>query len=242
MGEDYHDEDGVPSPDGTRVAFTTTRFDRRTWDIAVLDRAGGPARRVTTHPAFERHAAWTPDGRSLLFSSAQDGTQAVFRAWLDTGRIARVSPMPERALMPTVSPDGGRVAYTIGTPDGFRVVVQDLESGARSPLTPAGDSAVEPAWSPDGTRLAYTRLTEAGALIVVLTVATGAVVPLAVEGWAALREPAWSPDGTWIAAAGSRRTVTDEDWDLLLLRPEPPAAFRLTDGPANDRAPSWMGR
>ena len=240
-GVNYHDEDAVVSPDGTRVAFTTTRFDSRTWDIAVIDTKSGDVRRVTTHLAFDREAAWSPDGLSLLFSSDREGTQAVFRMSLDTAAIVRVSPPPERALMPAASPDGRSVAYTMGTPDGFRLVVQNLSTGVVRTLTNLGDAA-EPQWSPDGSQLAYTRLSPSGSLIEIVTLATGAVWPLAVEGLLDAREPAWSPDGEWIAVAGSVVPADDEDWDLVALRIDPPAAFRLTGGAADDRAPSWIPR
>ena len=242
-GRDYHDEEAAWSPDGAHVAFTTTRFDSRTWDIAVMDATGKAVRRVTTHLAFDRHAAWMPDGRSLLFTSEQDGTQAVFRAWLDTGRVARVSPPPERALMPAVSPDGRRVAYTMGTPGGLRVAVQELDSGDVRMMTREGGNAAGPRWSPDGTRLAYTRLSQGGSSIEILTLATGTLERIAVDGLPALREPAWSLDGRWIAVAGSPTIGEHEDWDLVVLQPGPPAAaFRLTGGRAHDRAPSWSPR
>lgn len=241
-GTDYHDEEAAWSADGAQVAFTTTRFDFRTWDIAVMDATGGSVRRVITHLATDRHAAWAPDGRSVLFSSEQEGTQAVFRAWIETGQVTRVSPPPDRALMPAVAPDGRRVAYTMGTPGGLRLAVQDLESGEVRLVTPEGFNVAGARWSPDGTRLAYARLSPGGSAIEILTLATGTVQPMPVEGVAELREPTWSPDGQWIAAAGSTASGDSADWNLLVLRPSPPAAFRLTSGAGNDRAPAWMPR
>lgn len=240
-GTEYNDEEAASSPDGTQVAFTTTRFDYRTWDIALMASTGGDVRRVTTHLAFDRHAAWSPDGRSLLFSSEREGTQAVFRVSLETGAITRLSPPPERALMPAVSPDARSIAYTMGTPGGFRLILQDLSTGDVRTLMHAGNAA-GPRWSPDGAHLAYTRLSPSGSFIEILTLATGVVRPLIVEGLLAVREPSWSPDGEWIAAAGSAVSGEGEDWDLVVLRPEPLAAFRLTGGAGNDRAPSWIPR
>jgi Tol biopolymer transport system component len=242
-GRDHHDEDAAWSPDATRIAFTTTRFDARTWDIAVASASLDDARPATSHLAFDRHAAWMPDGRSLLFSSEQEGTQAVFRTWLDSGRTARVSPPPQRALMPAPSPDGTRVAYTVGTADGFRLAVQDLATNEVRMVTPPEANAVEPRWSPDGSRLAYVRMLPTRSFVEILTLDAGSVTALAVEGLDAMREPSWSADGRWLVAAGSPGTGAGEDWDLILLKPDPPgAAFRLTTGGANDRAPEWMPR
>jgi Tol biopolymer transport system component len=242
-GRDHHDEDAAWSPDGTRIAFTTTRFDARTWHIAVASAAVDDARQVTNHLAFDRHAAWMPDGRSLLFSSEQEGTQAVFRTWLDSGRTARVSPPPQRALMPAPSPDGTQVAYTMGTPEGFRLAVQDLATNAVRMVTPPEANAVEARWSPDGRQLAYVRMLPTRSFIEILTLDAGTTARLAVEGLDALREPCWSHDGKWLVASGSAGTGGGEDWDLILLQPDPPgAAFRLTTGGSSDRAPEWMPR
>lgn len=242
-GREFHDEDAAWSPDGRLIAFTTTRFDARTWDIGVMDAGGANIRRVTTHPAFDRHAAWMPDGQSVVFSSGRDGTQAVFRARLDSGEVTRVSPPPDRALCPTVSPDGGRVAYIMGTRDGLGVVVQDLVSGERQVVTRPGIDTAEVRWSPDGLRLAYSRLSPGGSSIEILTLATRTVVAIGVDGFAGVRDPAWSPDGQWLAVAVSRTEGAREDWDLALLPSVPAAtAYLLTSGPSNDRGPAWVPR
>src|SRR5438067_1638987 len=51
------------SPDGRLVAFSYLG------DIWVVDAAGGTARAVTSHPAHDSHPVFSPDGRSLAFSS-----------------------------------------------------------------------------------------------------------------------------------------------------------------------------
>ena len=243
-GRDHHDEEPAVSPDGTRIAFTTTRFDYRTWDIAVWDLATASPRRVTSHIAFERQPAWQPDGRTLLFASEQDGTQAVFRVSVDDGAIARVSSGPDRALMPAVSPDGRSLAYVAGTRDGLRLFVQDLAAGPPHAMTPPLETSATPRWSPDGRQIAFARFAPDGtSMVAIVTVATGEMRAFPIDGIAAVREPAWSPDGQWLAAAASSEVGEREDWDLILLRPdEPAAAVRVTHGPARDRAPAWMPR
>jgi serine/threonine-protein kinase len=56
---------------------------------------------------------------------------------------------------PRLSPDGGRLAITIGTPDRRDIWVDDLNSGALTRLTTEGATNERPEWSPDGTRVLY---------------------------------------------------------------------------------------
>ena len=93
-GAGYHDEDPAPSRDGRRVAFTTTRFDQRTFDIAVMNVDGTAVQRVTSDQAFERHPVWAADGRHLFFTGEDDGTQTLYRIAVDSGAITRLSPPP----------------------------------------------------------------------------------------------------------------------------------------------------
>jgi serine/threonine-protein kinase len=56
---------------------------------------------------------------------------------------------------PRLSPDGGRLAITVGTADRRDVWVDDLNSGALTRLTAEGATNERPEWSPDGTRVLY---------------------------------------------------------------------------------------
>jgi TolB protein len=238
-GTGHHDQNAAWSADCRQIAYETTAFDHRTFDVAIIDvDAPGMPHRLTTHVAPELQPAWAPDGGSVFFSSEQDGTQALFRAPLLTGAIVRVSPPPDRALMPSVSPDGRRVAYIGGSRDGLRVTVQDLETGVVQAVSAAGADAAEPRWSPDGTRIAYARPFHRSPTISVLTLASGTLQDITVAALAELREPTWSPDGRWLAAAGLGIS-RPADWSLVLLSADSTHAYQLTNGVGDDRAPSW---
>ena len=239
-GGDHHDIEPAWSRDGRSLAFSTTAFDNRTYDLAVVADAGEAPRRVTAHLAEDGRPAWAADGRSLFFNSRREGTQAVFRTWLESGRVERVSPPGERALMPAAAPDGQRLAYVAASTAGLHAVVRDLDTGVTEWTSPA--EATDPRWSPDGARLAYVRAWPGGSALDVMTRATGALESMTVDGVAVLREPAWSPDGRWLAAAAAASPGADADWDLVVLDPVERTAARITAGVGNDRSPTWAAR
>jgi Tol biopolymer transport system component len=239
-GGDHHDIEPAWSRDGRSMAFSTTGFDNRSYDLAVVADAGEPPRRVADDLAEDGRPAWAADGRSLFFNSRREGTQAVFRTWLESGRVDRVSPRGERALMPSAAPDGKRLAYVAASTAGLHAVVRDLDTGATEWTSPA--EAADPRWSPDGARLAYVRVWPGGSALDVMTRATGAIESMTVDGVAALREPAWSPDGRWLAAAATASTSAGADWDLLVIDPVERTAARITTGAGIDRSPTWTAR
>lgn len=244
-GANHHDVEPAWSPDGRRLVFSSTRFDSRTFDLAVAEAAApDAARRVTTHGAFERQPVWAADGGSLFFAGEHDGTQALFRIALDGGGLVRVSPLPQRALMPAVAPDGRGVAYVQGGTDGLQLVTQELPAGQPMRLSAGAEDAAWPSWSPDGARLACIRLDgESRATLDVIEVASRTRTSYHLEGLHGLREPAWAPDGRGLVVAGAATTGSGSDWDLMFVAlDQVPLFVRLTSGRGNDTAPSWSAR
>src|SRR6185295_1708437 len=62
------------SPDGTTLAFTTDRDEKR--QIYVIDPRGGEARKLTSVEEGVGSFAWSPDGASFAFTSTDARTDA----------------------------------------------------------------------------------------------------------------------------------------------------------------------
>ena len=110
--------------------------------------------------------AWSPDGRSIAFTSKMTEDEAwstddnVYLAAADGGGY-RCLTCANKAhdAQPAFSPDGRRIAYLAMTRPGYeadrqRVMLYDLAAGTSRALTEAWDrSADSVAWSPDGKTL-----------------------------------------------------------------------------------------
>ncbi len=96
-----------------------------------------------------------------------------------------------------LSPDGHRLAVTIGDPGGS-IWIYDLARGVRARYTFGGIGDRAGTWSPDGTQIAFSRSQGGGANIFVISSnAAGTEKPLFVAD--KLKRPTdWSPDGKHI--------------------------------------------
>src|SRR5215831_5033439 len=73
------------SPDGKLVAFSYLG------DIWIVETIGGVARPVTMHEAHDINPVFSPDGRSIAFSSNRHGSYDVFVAPAVGGKPKRLT-------------------------------------------------------------------------------------------------------------------------------------------------------
>jgi Tol biopolymer transport system component len=87
-----YDSRPLYSPDGTRLAFMSTRTGNG--DIYVLSLANGQLKRLTFDDVSEQLDSWSRDGRSIYFSSATkdvNGMNDIYRVSVDGGTPMAVS-------------------------------------------------------------------------------------------------------------------------------------------------------
>jgi dipeptidyl aminopeptidase/acylaminoacyl peptidase len=113
---------------------------------------------------------------------------------------------------PQVSPDGKRVAFTVGDVnfDANRIVNQiyvlPIEGGSMKQLTTGDRSSSAPRWSPDGKKIAYTT----GGQIWVMD-SDGDNKDQVTKISTSAAAPVWSPDGKWIAFTSEVYPGCDND-------------------------------
>lgn len=170
----------VPSPDGSRVAFTrivSGKATRMTLDVLDLR-----TKRLVTvgTSASQLDPTWSGDSSQLAYSSG--GVLRVARA-NGTAKHRYVAPM--KAFAPAWRPNSAQLAYL--TTHGS----QNTDLWVAGVLW-ARDVIGRPAWSPDGSAIAFQR--DNG-----IFVATGPGIETQLASIANPGPPAWSPDGKTVA-------------------------------------------
>jgi tetratricopeptide (TPR) repeat protein len=76
------------SPDGTQVAFASTRSGN--WELHLVEIATGQEKRLTDHPAADFAPAWSPDGKQIAFLSDREGAWAVYILDVKSGQVQKL--------------------------------------------------------------------------------------------------------------------------------------------------------
>ena len=117
------------------------------------------ARKLTGPPIALLEAVSSPvmsASGTLMYSPGQPATTAVLVD--ETGTAKPLLEESRQFGNPRYSPDGQRVAFDIGGPQGRDIWIFEIASATLTRLTSAG-SNVRPEWSPDGQRVLYRQVT-----------------------------------------------------------------------------------
>lgn len=160
--------------------------------IFVVPSAGGAVRQVTSGDYDDAGAlSWSPDGRSLLFTSLREADadraiyrSAIYRVGVDGGAPERLTSLEGPLHAAAYSPDGRTIAFT-GFDDRKRRTYEDrhiylmpAKGGEARALTGAIDRSFdEPVWAADGRAL-YALLDDRGVRKVARIALDGTVTTL----------------------------------------------------------------
>ncbi|MBZ5610004.1 MAG: PDZ domain-containing protein [Acidobacteriia bacterium] len=139
-----------PAISGNTIAFTAEG------DLWVTSIDGGVARRLTTHPGEETHAAFSPDGKTIAYSANYEGPTEVYS-------------MPAAGGLPTRRTFAGNAEVAGWTPDGKILYItrrySTLPDDQLATIGPDNRVALVPlsqasqgVYDPQGSTLFFTRL------------------------------------------------------------------------------------
>ncbi|MEP6687411.1 MAG: DPP IV N-terminal domain-containing protein [Gemmatimonadales bacterium] len=187
------DEEPTWSPDGTRVAFRSSRNGQDLW---VMDADGTGQRNLTNSPdSYEGTPVWSPDGQRILFFGSEDGVDHLYVINPDgTGR-KRLTDDAAAEEYGTWSPDGSRIAFVSARDGGARIYTLNADGSNPVRLT-ADDGSADyiPSWSPGGDRIAFMNDVTGDAEVFVINVDGTGLVNISNHATFEITGPqAWGP-------------------------------------------------
>ncbi|MEM9324435.1 MAG: peptidase S41 [Bacteroidota bacterium] len=218
------------SPDGDYIAYV----HRGEIFVTRNDKKDSRSIRITNDPARDQHVTWLDDER-LLFISDRNGQYDLFMAQSTDSEEANlfkslkrevvlIKETPEEEFMPTISPDGKKIAFRRGR--GQLITANISSNGQLSNEVTLQDGWATPqgmAWSPDSKWLAYGLTDLYFNQEIYIHAADGQSDPVNVSmhpKWDG--NPVWSQDGSKLGFASMRNNgdmdvwfawLREEDWE-----------------------------
>jgi TolB protein len=187
-----YDREPTWSPDGTQIAFSTSRHGVYNFQLYVVNADETGLRRLTTNNFNDSDPKWSPDGRRLAFHrmSTPAGEDGIYLLDMETGvETLLVANASDQAW----APDGSMLAF-VTTRDGNPEIYTVGSDG--SGLTRITSNAFfdwEPSWSPDGLRIVFTSARTGNPDIYMMNADGSSQVNLTNEPDLSHYSPHWSP-------------------------------------------------
>ena len=191
------------SRDGSQIAFYSFR-DQSAGLMWKMSADGSDPEPVLTDQLSDPQAgcaggfpgSWFPDGQRILFRGSQGGQ-------IDALQICSAAPdgsdvqviLSEdnvKSHLPTLSPDGTKIAFASDRDGNPEVYVMNVDGGGIRRLT--DDAALDeyPTWSPDGQWIAF-HSDRGGDFDIYIVRPNGSDLRRVTDNAASEMEPSWSP-------------------------------------------------
>ena len=220
--------------DRNREAVVATVEKRDVKEVFVGDYDGANQRRITINRTMNLTPNWSPDGRSIAYTSYRTGVPDILISNIYVGTMESPTKGVGHNYLPVFSPDGTRIAFMSnrdGNPEIY-VINRDGSNLMRLTNNPAID--VTPTWSPNGTQLAFTSERTGSPQIWVVGVDGTGLRRISYESFA--DRPTWSlPPYNEIAFAAR----TGPGFDIKILNIGSGETRQITFGEGSNESPAW---
>ncbi|HEV8615848.1 MAG TPA: Tol-Pal system beta propeller repeat protein TolB [Methylomirabilota bacterium] len=215
----------------TKIAYVAG--PRGAKEIMIADYDGNGTAPVTRNGSINLSPVWSPDSRSLAFTSYKGGYPDLYRTFPFERR-------PEQTLAafiginssPAFSPDGRTLALTLSKDGNPEVYVLTLATGTMRRLTRHAGIDTEPVWSPTGHQMAF--ISDRGGSPNVYVMDTEGANVRQITSGGFHTQPRWSPKGDTIVYTARQGTH-----DLWAINPDGSNPRRLTGGTADSQGATW---
>jgi TolB protein len=219
----------------SRIAYIaeTGPKGKRVKRLAIMDSDGANHRFITNGQATALTPRFSPNYKSILYLSYQDGNPRIYVYDVDSGRQRLITASKNPTFAPRWSPDGQTILYSMavaGNTDVYKISASG--SGTPVRLTTAPGIDVGGSFSPDGSKVVFESDRGGNQQVYVMN-ADGSGQKRVSFGAGRHATPEWSPRGDLIAF-----TRIAGDFRVGVMSPDGSGERMLTDS-WQDEAPTW---
>jgi TolB protein len=224
---------GEPGAFRTRIAVVKKVQGEK--HVFVMDVDGENATQVTRGGGLNLLPSWSPDGKSILYTSYRYENPDLFEISVGGGEGRPLSRRPGLNTGGRYSPDGRNIALTLSQDGNSELYLLDRGGNVVKRLTNQWGIDTSPSWSPDGNRLAFVSSRGGHPDLYMLDVDSGGTKRITFKG-TYNQTPAFSPRGNLIAfTARDERNV----FDIFTLDVATGEVKRVTQDQGNNEEPSF---
>ncbi len=228
-----------PPPFRGEMLFSTNRDGGNPQVYLATGSQGQTLTRLTYSAGTDAYAAWSPDGRQIVFTSNRDGNNEIYIMDVNGSNLVNLTKNPASDQYPSWSPDGQSIVFSTNRDGNDEIYVMAANGSQLTNLTnnPASDTmpyyGILGSYFDRKPMISFVSNRNGNNDIFIMTAEGGNIVNLT-------NSPAndFGPviSGNSLIAFTSNRSGNN---DIFIMNGDGTNAVNLTNNPANDSFPSY---